>query len=264
MPRASRTSARPFAPGSIRSISTSSHRASSMTTSCEEPRRDRPAARRATPARRRAARRVRRRTRRDRQARSRAAEPARRAQARDRRAPRGAPPAHHLESRSARAVRSAPHRGPRHRAARGDGSFARAHRARARDHRLRPQGPQHQQQHAGLQEPASLLMSDLMSLLSMGSAGIAAQNSGIAVATNNVANANTEGYSRQEVMLESVLGPPLAGGVKTGDTSRYASELLSQRIRTASGSLAGSTARQSAISDLENTLTSGTTVDTRL
>jgi flagellar hook-associated protein 1 FlgK len=107
-------------------------------------------------------------------------------------------------------------------------------------------------------------MSDLMSLLSMGSAGIAAQNSGIAVATNNVANANTEGYSRQEVTLESVLGPPLAGGVKAGDTARYASELLSQRIRTASGSLAGSTARQSAISDLETSLTSGTTVDTRL
>lgn len=106
-------------------------------------------------------------------------------------------------------------------------------------------------------------MSDLMSLLSMGSSGIAAQNSGIAVATNNVANANTEGYSRQSVTLESVIGPPLQGGVRAGDTARYASSLLAARIRTASGSLSSSTASQAAISDLENTLTSGTTIDTR-
>ena len=40
-------------------------------------------------------------------------------------------------------------------------------------------------------------MSDLMSLLSLGSNALSAANNGVAIATNNAANANTEGYSRQ-------------------------------------------------------------------
>ena len=103
-------------------------------------------------------------------------------------------------------------------------------------------------------------MSDLMSLLSLGAAGISAQNNGVATATNNAANANTEGYSRQSLVLDSVV----YGGVTTGSTARYASELLAGRIRSSAGSLASSTQTQSAISDLEDTLTSGTSVDTRL
>jgi flagellar hook-associated protein 1 FlgK len=107
-------------------------------------------------------------------------------------------------------------------------------------------------------------MSDLMSLLGLGSAGIAAQNSGVAVASNNVANANTEGYSRQRVDLESVLGPPLEGGVRAGDAQRYASNLLASRIRTASGSLQMSQASADALSDLEASLTSGATIDGKI
>ena len=103
-------------------------------------------------------------------------------------------------------------------------------------------------------------MSDLMSLLSLGAAGIAAQNNGVATAANNAANANTEGYSRQSLILDSVV----YGGVTTGSTARYASELLAGRIRASAGSLANSAQTQSAVSDLEDTLTSGTSVDTRL
>jgi flagellar hook-associated protein 1 FlgK len=103
-------------------------------------------------------------------------------------------------------------------------------------------------------------MSDLMSLLSLGSAGLAAQNNGVAVASNNAANANTEGYSRQTLVYNSVV----YGGVTTDAPTRYASALLAGRLRASAGDLAGSTASQAAISDLEDTLTSGTGVDTQL
>ncbi len=68
-------------------------------------------------------------------------------------------------------------------------------------------------------------MSNLLSLLDVGAAGIAAQNAGVAVATNNVANANTQGYSRETVDFESLVGPPTLSGVLTGDPTRYASEI---------------------------------------
>ncbi|MEO6777426.1 MAG: flagellar hook-associated protein FlgK [Kofleriaceae bacterium] len=99
-----------------------------------------------------------------------------------------------------------------------------------------------------------------MSLLSLGSAALGAQNNGVAIATNNTANANTEGYSRQTVQLDS----SLLGGVTTGATGRDASALLATRIRASAGSLAHSTQTQSSISDLEDTLTSGTSIDAQL
>lgn len=98
-------------------------------------------------------------------------------------------------------------------------------------------------------------MSDLMSLLSLGSAGITAQNTGIAIATNNVANANTEGYSRQRVDLESLLASPLVGGVRSGDPDRLQNSLLAARIRTSAGSLSMSRAFSAAVLDVEQRLT---------
>jgi len=103
-------------------------------------------------------------------------------------------------------------------------------------------------------------MSDLMSLLSLGSAALSAANNGVAVATNNAANANTVGYSRQTVSFES----NLLGGVTTGATGRDASNLLQTRIRASTGSLANSSQTQASISDLEDTLTSGTGLDSQL
>jgi flagellar hook-associated protein 1 FlgK len=100
-------------------------------------------------------------------------------------------------------------------------------------------------------------MSDLLSLLSLGSAAIAAQNTGISVATNNVANANTEGYSRQRADLESLEAAPLIGGVRSGSPDRLADNLLNGRIQVAAGSLAMSRAFADALADLESGLTSG-------
>lgn len=100
-------------------------------------------------------------------------------------------------------------------------------------------------------------MSDLLSLLSLGSAGIAAQNSGVSIAANNVANANTKGYSRQRVDLQSLLAAPLVGGVRAGSPQRLADNILQSRIRTASGSLAMSSAAHAALSDVEARVAGG-------
>ncbi|HEY3802782.1 MAG TPA: flagellar hook-associated protein FlgK [Kofleriaceae bacterium] len=107
-------------------------------------------------------------------------------------------------------------------------------------------------------------MSNLLSLLDVGAAGIAAQNAGVAVATNNVANANTQGYSRETVDFESLVGPPALSGVLTSDPTRYASELLNGQARTANGSLSMSTSSASALSGLEDSMTAGSTIDTQL
>lgn len=108
-------------------------------------------------------------------------------------------------------------------------------------------------------------MSDLLSLLSLGSAAIAAQNTGIAVAANNVANANTEGYSRQRADLASLEAAPLIGGVRSGSPDRLADNLLSGRIQTAAGSLAMAQAFADALAELEGGLAGGgATIDEQI
>lgn len=108
-------------------------------------------------------------------------------------------------------------------------------------------------------------MADLLSLLSVGSAAIAAQNTGIAVASNNVANANTDGYSRQRVDLEALPAAPLVGGVRSGSPDRLQDNLLSGQIQTAAGSLAMSQAFADALSELQNGVAGGgATIDEQL
>jgi flagellar hook-associated protein 1 FlgK len=107
-------------------------------------------------------------------------------------------------------------------------------------------------------------MSDLMSLLSLGSGGIAAQNSGIAVASNNVANANTEGYSRQRVDLEALMGTPLVGGVRANGADRLSDALLGGRIRNANSALQMSMSQSASLEDLQSRLTTGTTLSDQL
>ena len=108
-------------------------------------------------------------------------------------------------------------------------------------------------------------MSDLLSLLSLGSSALAAQNTGVAVATNNVANLNTPGYSRQRADLESLEAAPLVGGVRSGSPQRLADDLLSGQIQTAAGSLAMSQAFADALSELETGLAGGgATIDEQI
>jgi flagellar hook-associated protein 1 FlgK len=108
-------------------------------------------------------------------------------------------------------------------------------------------------------------MSDLLSLLSLGSNAIAAQNSGVAVAANNVANANTPGFSRQRADFASLEAAPLVGGVRSGTPQRLADDMLSGQIQTAAGSLAMSQAFADALSELESGLASGgATIDEQI
>jgi flagellar hook-associated protein 1 FlgK len=107
-------------------------------------------------------------------------------------------------------------------------------------------------------------MSSLLSLLSLGSNAISAQNTGVGVATNNAANVNTEGYSRQRVDLRAQPGTPL-GGVRSLQPDRMESALLAARIRTSSGSFGLSRAFHAALMDLEGRMAGeGATIDRRL
>lgn len=94
-------------------------------------------------------------------------------------------------------------------------------------------------------------MADLLSLLSLGSAGLSAQHAGAGVAANNAANVNTVGYSRQRVDLRSELGTPAVGGVRTGSAGRLEDALLARRERDAHGASGLSNARAPALADLE-------------
>ncbi|HVV85929.1 MAG TPA: flagellar hook-associated protein FlgK [Kofleriaceae bacterium] len=102
-----------------------------------------------------------------------------------------------------------------------------------------------------------MAVSNLLSLLDLGAAGIAAQNAGVAVAGNNTANVNTRGYSRQRVDLHAGLAAPLVGGVRSGSAQRYQSNLLSARERISRGSSGHSGARASALLDLQSAVVGG-------
>jgi flagellar hook-associated protein 1 FlgK len=107
------------------------------------------------------------------------------------------------------------------------------------------------------------MISTDLSLLSLAGNAISAQNAGIAVATNNVANANTTGYSQEVVGFEAVdAGAGQIGGVTTGATNRVADDLISARIRANTGTLAAANTQSDSLGDLETTLSaSPTTAD---
>lgn len=94
-------------------------------------------------------------------------------------------------------------------------------------------------------------MSSLFGLLDLGSAALQAHNAGIAVASNNVANASTPGYSRQRIDLRSQLASPLVGGVRAGGVERMASGLLAQRMRQNAAAAGTAHAFTSGLLELE-------------
>jgi flagellar hook-associated protein 1 FlgK len=100
-------------------------------------------------------------------------------------------------------------------------------------------------------------MTSLLGLLDLGATALQAQNAGVAVASNNVANASTDGYSRQRVELESMPSGALVGGVRVGSVERLSSELLSARIRSNGSSVSVADAFASALLDLEAAMSSG-------
>lgn len=107
-------------------------------------------------------------------------------------------------------------------------------------------------------------MADLLSLLSLGSAGLSAQHGGASVAANNVANVETPGYSRQRIDLRSQLAAPVVGGVRSGSPQRLEDRLLAHRERDARGASGWSDARSVALGELEGRLQGGTPLEERL
>ncbi len=98
-------------------------------------------------------------------------------------------------------------------------------------------------------------MSTLMGLLDMGAGAIIAQNAGIATASNNAANVNTEGYSRQRVDLRANVGSPILGGGSFGDPQRIGSDLLAGRQRLIGSSVGYFDTLSSSLLDLEGVIT---------
>jgi flagellar hook-associated protein 1 FlgK len=98
-------------------------------------------------------------------------------------------------------------------------------------------------------------MSNLLGLLNLGSSAFLAQNAGLATSARNIANVNTEGYSRQSVDFRSESGAP--GGVRAGPSVRAESALLAARERAAAGSGGRADASASATLALESDLVGG-------
>ena len=108
-------------------------------------------------------------------------------------------------------------------------------------------------------------MSDLLSLLGLGAAGLSAQHTGVSVASNNAANVNTLGYSRQRVDLRAELAAPLVGGVRSLAPDRYQDLMLASRERDAAGSLGSASAQAPALLDLEARIDgAGESIDARI
>jgi flagellar hook-associated protein 1 FlgK len=94
---------------------------------------------------------------------------------------------------------------------------------------------------------------------------LVAARTGIDIAGQNVANATTEGYTRQRVSQSAIGAPAAAGlfsnplpgvgqGVSVTSIARLGDSFLESRARTTAGEASFSTVRGSALSSLEKTL----------
>lgn len=84
-------------------------------------------------------------------------------------------------------------------------------------------------------------MSDL---ISVGSSGVLAYQRALLVTSNNIANVATDGYSRQEVALETSSPQPLGTGyvgtgVSTGNVTRQYNEFIESNLRRSQSELSG-------------------------
>lgn len=96
--------------------------------------------------------------------------------------------------------------------------------------------------------------------INAGLRALTAARLGMQTAGNNVANANTPGYSRQRVELASSLPFSLAGGLQVGSgvdvsgISRLVDENLERRLRLQNGIFSGAQVDQSRLDELEGLL----------
>jgi flagellar hook-associated protein 1 FlgK len=88
--------------------------------------------------------------------------------------------------------------------------------------------------------------------------GMMAQQTALNVAFNNVANASTDGYSRQRVDLQTsysisgmVYGEQLGSGVDVGNIGRIRDEFLDYQLRTQASELTGQTTVHNILNNME-------------
>ncbi len=99
-----------------------------------------------------------------------------------------------------------------------------------------------------------------MSLLNVGRTGLAAANLGLATVSHNIANANTPGYSRQQVILRAAVagggGGLFAGkGVEAVGIERITNQFLFQQANVATSDAASSNAQLSYLNRVADLLT---------
>lgn len=97
-------------------------------------------------------------------------------------------------------------------------------------------------------------MSGLLSALSTANSGLQAQQFGLQTVGNNIANANTAGYSRVDVTFnETGVSPPLGGGL-TADARRATSAFVTAQLNSNGASSAFSDAKSGSLTRLEAVL----------
>lgn len=100
-------------------------------------------------------------------------------------------------------------------------------------------------------------MSGLFSTLNIGSQSLYADRQGIDTTAHNIANAQTEGYSRQRVKLNqrdpsSRHGILIGNGVYVGSVDRFHDNFISKQVNNAVMASGNSSTRLSALHDLES------------
>jgi len=101
-------------------------------------------------------------------------------------------------------------------------------------------------------------MSSLFSILNTGRQGILAQQVALSVTSNNIANVNTPGYSKETADLESLV----TGGVSVASVQRLNDDFLSGRLRNANAEYGASSTLATNLQSIESAL--GDSTDTGL
>ncbi|MBP6406682.1 MAG: flagellar hook-associated protein FlgK, partial [Ramlibacter sp.] len=101
-----------------------------------------------------------------------------------------------------------------------------------------------------------------MSLLNVGSRALLANQVALQTAGNNIANVNTQGYSRQSVVLQTVPGQFTGGGyigkgVDVATILRNQSELLTRQASAAASVDASDSARVERLRQLQDVFSGG-------
>src|SRR5512146_484695 len=98
----------------------------------------------------------------------------------------------------------------------------------------------------------------LNSILEIGKIGLNIYQMATEVTSQNIANVNTPGYSRQQVVLETAPtttanGFPLGTGVRISAIERYYDGLLQQQLVTAQSTQGNDTTKSNVLQQIEPT-----------